>query len=155
VGILLGASVVALLGLAVPLPVSAEDSPAATATVLTPIQAQAVIGSVWRAREGALERRDRAGVEALEAGSALEYDLAWLDGIIAKRPGGNEARPLFEQLVIVPEQYRYPASFLAIIGFVDPADQRQRRDVWTEVLALTKANQTAARGTRRCRPTRC
>jgi hypothetical protein len=79
----------------------------------------------------------------LEAGSALEYDLAWLGGIIANRPGGNQARPLFEQLVIVPEQYRYPASFLAIIGFVDPADQRPSRDVWTEVLALTKASQTA------------
>ena len=135
-GVLLGASLLFLLG-----SVPAWAEPPADSPVVTPLQAGSILDEAWNRREDALAQRNRTVVASVDEGPVLAQDLAWMDGLRSERPGGSGRRGLVGQSVLVPRQLSYPAFFVAATRVTNAPDPTGGYSFWTALVVLVRDDQ--------------
>ena len=137
-GVLLGATLLFLLGSVPTWAESPADSP-----VVTPLQAGPILDEAWNRREDALAQRNRTVVASVEEGPVLAQDLAWMDGLRSERPGGSGRRGLVGQSVLVPRQLSYPAFFVAATRVTNAPDPTGGYSFWTALVVLVRDDQAS------------
>jgi hypothetical protein len=131
--VLVGATVLVLLGSVPAWAETAADSP-----VVTPLQAGGILDETWGRREDALAQRNRSVLALFDEGPALAQDLAWMDGLAPDRPGGEGRRGLVGQSVLVPRQLSYPAFFVAATRVTSAPDPTGRYLFWTALVVVVR-----------------
>jgi hypothetical protein len=91
-----------------PLPSVLSAPDADPAVVVTPLQAAAIVDTLWNARAAAFTTHDAAYMAEFETGPALESDEVTC-GCTYRAVRG----PMLAESVLVPRQTAYPAVFLA------------------------------------------
>jgi hypothetical protein len=94
-----------------PLPAELSATSLADGVVVTPALAQSVVQAIWSLREQAFTSRDRSFLAEFESGPALESDEGTC-GCNSRTPRG----PIRDEVVFVPRQATYPATFLAEVS---------------------------------------
>jgi hypothetical protein len=136
--VLVGATVLVLLG---GLPAWAET--AADSPVVTPLQAGGILDEAWGRREDALAQRNRTVLASVDEGPALAQDQAWMDGLTSDRPGGSGRRGLVGQSILVPRQTSYPAFFVAATRVTNAPDPTGRYLFWTALVVIVRDDQAS------------
>lgn len=91
-----------------PLPAALTTENTVHGAVVSPHQAEAVLGAMWNLRAQAFETDDRPLMAEFETGPALESDEVTC-GCNTRGVRG----PIYGESVFVPRQRNYPAAFLA------------------------------------------
>jgi hypothetical protein len=107
------------------------------APLVTPAQAQQVIGRLWNAREHALDTRDLAAFNRIETGSARRTDVQAAEEVACGcghfywTQGPRRFR---RALIYLPRQYRYPLYFGAAVLADQPHAPATN---WAKTYAMT------------------
>ncbi|HEY4896317.1 MAG TPA: hypothetical protein VII01_09530 [Solirubrobacteraceae bacterium] len=110
------AALAALLPAALAFAIPHGGSASGRGPVITPTAARLVLAAVWGKRELARTSDDADAIKALDTSPELARDMSVT--IEARDRGGwsqRVQRPLERSVVLVPQQMRFPASFLAVV----------------------------------------
>jgi len=120
---------------------SATSEASSTAALVTPAQAQAVIATLWQAREHALDTRDVATFDRIDTGSALLTDTEAARQVACgckKFYWTKGPRTLRSAAIFLSLQTTYPVDFAAEVLAARPSQPTPAGQRWTAMLLLTK-----------------
>lgn len=136
------------VGLAAGLALPAGSRASGGVSLLTPSDALRALSVIWPERESALHNNRIGALDRLDAGGARDHDVGLT--LYAKGLGtrlGRRYRLLGSPFLIVPEQVRFPISFLAIVQtsgqYAPPPGTVVTGDA-IDLVILTKSTPTAA-----------
>lgn len=131
-------TVLLAVGLFSLLPTAAVADSSSQVPVVAPVQAAGIFDDLWAQRESAARDRNRQMLPSVEEGPALDYDLAWMEGLVANRVGGSGYRGLVGQRIVVPDQTSSPAFFVALASVTTHPDPTGSYVYWTDLLIIVR-----------------